>query len=166
MPTNIVRSPYDMTPAVTILAVCWSSRDRPFSRGKVKTRGQITDILRPKIIPLKQQENDTFPMYIKKRQITPEQILASMSIFSFLLDEAFTKARKNLKKVIEIQKMVGKMVAPRLSVTPLRTANDEIHPPQINSIPTYKNSIRQREYYMVLETAFPADSPSFFSLKN
>ena len=101
---------------------------------------------------------------MKKRHTAPEQTFAYNSIFSFLLDVTSTKARKNLKKVIDIQKMVGKMVAPRLSVTPLKTAKDEIHPPYIHSIPTYKNSIRQREYSKAFETTFSVDVPESFSL--
>ena len=52
-PTNMVRMPYETTPAMIILLVWVSSIERPDSIGKVRMRGYIEDMLTPNMTPLK-----------------------------------------------------------------------------------------------------------------
>ena len=61
--------------------------------------------------------------------ITPERMLDMISICNFLLLFPGRKANEILNMVISTQKMIGNIVAPLLSVTPVSTANDEIQPP-------------------------------------
>ncbi len=55
-----------------------------------------------------------------------------MSALSLALLEPGTKANINLQIEIMIQKMLGKAVAPELSVTFVSTANEEIQPPYVH----------------------------------
>ena len=50
-------------------------------------------------------------------------------MLSFELLFPGTKIRMNLNKVMKVQKMVGKTVAPRLSVILVKVAKEEIQPP-------------------------------------
>ena len=64
-----------------------------------------------------------------RRESIPDAMFAMIKMLSFELLFPGTNIRINLKMVIKVQNMVGKMVAPRLSVVLVKVAKEEIQPP-------------------------------------